>query len=276
MSIFNSLALLFHEIRLLYSPNPPASLPVLTENYRELYQLAKEVLKEEQERHNRINEKATRYLSTLTVLIGVWAFFGKWILDSALPPKNKIEWIILSLVIISLVLFFVAWWNALQVLRNRQLQKMPMTEETIKWFENNSLPNIYLGMTKGIIAAKEINRQVGNGKLRSLSLALRLIMTNGLVILVLLITFGIYAREINAHKSNQPDPPTMEGKNQMPTTQSGSPKPSEDSGSSPSQAPERLPIPGANPDVTPPPFETVEEGVDPLKLPKGETRKREK
>ncbi|WP_447964989.1 hypothetical protein [Nitrospira sp. Ecomares 2.1] len=271
MSFLNSLTLLFREFRLLNPQNYSTPKANSTENHRELYLLAKEVFKEEQERLNRIDEKATRYLSALTVIIGTWGFFAKWIFESTLPPKNSIEWALVILALFSLILLFIAWWNALQVLRNSQLQKIPLTEETIKWFGEHSLPNIYRGMTEGIRKAKEVNRQVGNKKLRKLSLAFSLIMINGIVMLFLLLIFGIHTWESKSRISHPQEPEKVERKGQMAITKGHAPQPSEIPESNPSQEPGKPQEPKIDPNLIPPPFETVTEGFDPLKLPKGTT-----
>ena len=45
------------------------------DKYRELYILSKEVFNEELERSHRIDEKALKYLTTLTLLIGLLVLF---------------------------------------------------------------------------------------------------------------------------------------------------------------------------------------------------------
>ena len=72
------------------------------EKYRDLYVLSKEVLAEEQQRFHRIDEKASRYLSVLTFVVGADAFFGNWILENLVPPDSGWEWL---LVVLGVLLF---------------------------------------------------------------------------------------------------------------------------------------------------------------------------
>ena len=65
------------------------------EKYRELYSLAKEVYNSELNRFDKIDDKAAKYLTSLTFVIGIFGLFGKWIIAEALPPSNLVEWLVI-------------------------------------------------------------------------------------------------------------------------------------------------------------------------------------
>lgn len=48
------------------------------DKYHELFTFSKALLENEHQRFNRVDEKAARYLSIITLLIGVEGAFGNW------------------------------------------------------------------------------------------------------------------------------------------------------------------------------------------------------
>ena len=66
------------------------------EKYRELYSLSKEVYNSELDRFHRVEDKASRYLTCLTFVIGIFGLFGKWIITEALPPSSLVEWLVIA------------------------------------------------------------------------------------------------------------------------------------------------------------------------------------
>ena len=58
--------------------------------YKELYDLSKEIFYEELSRSQRIDEKASKYLTMLTFLLGIFASLSGKLLYSILPPKAEL------------------------------------------------------------------------------------------------------------------------------------------------------------------------------------------
>ena len=61
-----------------------------SEKIKELYEHAKQLHFQEQERFTRVDQKAAWHLSALTILIGIGGFTVKFISNSLLPPKTSI------------------------------------------------------------------------------------------------------------------------------------------------------------------------------------------
>jgi len=117
------------------------------EKYRELYELSKEVFAEELARSERIDNKASKYLTALTFLLGVFVTFNKQILGSTIPPTNILEWQINIVDILLLVMMVRAWFVIFSVFKIHQYAKIPID---IEFFDNNKLIDIYYAMSKGI------------------------------------------------------------------------------------------------------------------------------
>jgi hypothetical protein len=118
------------------------------EKLKELFDLSLYVLKEEQERFKRIDEKASKYFTIITVLLGIYGFFGKWIIENIKPPYSSIDKLFILLSIISLFLICKNWYVIFNVLRTKTLKKIPMNEEMIEFFQKNEINKIYIKLAE--------------------------------------------------------------------------------------------------------------------------------
>lgn len=221
------------------------------EKYKELYNLSKEVLNEELSRFSRIDDKATKYLSILTLVAGVSGFFGKWLIDNLIPPKTTTEWELVILGALLFIMIFVSWFLIFNVLRIHTIIKMPLDAETIDFFDNNELIDIYYALAKGNKDALEENRKITNQKSRRLYHEYISIIINGIILILFLTIFVV-------HSWNEPKKiMKVEGgismaddQNQDTTSQGDGNKP------------EVKPKPG----IKPPKYGIVTEGFDPSKI----------
>ena len=138
------------------------------EKYKELYNLSIKVLNEEQARFNRIDLKASQYLSVLTLLIGVAGFFGKWLIGNLIPPKSELEWILLISGILVFLSILISWFLLFRVIRTHDVIKIPLDEEVIDFFDKNRLIDIYYALSIGMKDALEENRKLGDKKSKRL------------------------------------------------------------------------------------------------------------
>jgi hypothetical protein len=174
--------------------------------YKDLYEVAKDVLEEEGAREARLDEKASRMLSALTIVIGVYAFSGQWILQH-MPPNGVLE--ILMLVFAAFGFFFLAWaWvRTFSVFKMSSHAKIPFNQRTLDQYQRFDKEPFFFSMTKTIQDSIDHNRKVGDKKAQALSDAYRLIspLTSACLLLLLLTIVAhtwITAPEQNVKPSN--------------------------------------------------------------------------
>lgn len=170
------------------------------DKYKELYDLSLEVLKEEQDRFNRIDEKASKYFAVVTFLLGVFGFIGKLLIDKARPPFSTIEWWLICLSLFILILLAASFFTTFNVLRIQRLKVLPLTIETLEFFNNNRLIDIYYTLSKGNEGALRENREVTNYKAKMLSIGY--ILINITIILLLLFSICYIISIINPFQGN--------------------------------------------------------------------------
>ena len=219
------------------------------EKYKELYELSKEVLKEELNRFARIDEKAAKYLSILTLVAGAAAYFGKWVIDNLIPPKTAMEWVLVIVAAILCAAIFVSWFLVFNSLRLHNVTKPPLNDEVIKFFDDNEMTDIYYALTKGNKEALIVNRDITNRKSKRLYHGYNAIITSGFVLVAFLCLFVLhsYNNSKNLRKEERSIAMTKP-KDEKPQ---GSEKP-------PSDKP--------NPNIVPPAYDIVTEGYDPSKV----------
>lgn len=213
------------------------------EKYKELYDLSKEALTEEQNRFSRLDEKASKYLSIFTLLIGGLGFFGSWLINEYVPPKGYLEWIILSLGLVFFISIIFAWNYIFNVLRLSGVKKIPLNSEVIEFFDKHRLLDIYYSLARGIKDALEFNRNIAKEKEKKLAKAYNSILIAGISLLFLIGSLIIY-------KWNEPRINNNGG--QIMATEDNDKKKSS------SEKP--------NPEIKPPTFPTVNEDASPTIL----------
>lgn len=229
------------------------------EKYKELYNLAKEAFNEELSRAFRIDEKASKYLTVLTFLIGIYGFFIKQILQVILPPNDLIEWVLFLIFTVILLLLVVTWFQTFGVLKVHEYRKMPID---LDFFDKNELIDIYFTMAKGIKENMIQNRKTTDKKSKKLYKSYKLLQITIILFIVFIISFVIYAwqeerKVTSCHIYNAKGGIYM-GKN----------KNSSQDQSATIQKPIQQFVHKPNPNIVPPNFDIVTEGYDPSKITK--------
>lgn len=137
--------------------------------YCEIYKQSKTALKEELERSYRMDEKASKYLTVLSLLLGAILFFFDRVLELIIiPPQDLIDFFIILTVISLVISTLIAWWFVFSALRIHSYIKEPMDNDTLLFYDNNNLIDIYYAMSKGNISAISKNKNTGDLKSKSL------------------------------------------------------------------------------------------------------------
>jgi len=223
------------------------------EKYKELFELSKDVFAEELSRSERIDNKASKYLTALTFLLGVFAVFNKQILQSTIPPENSLEWIIIIVDILLLFLMVVAWFVIFSVFKIHQYAKIPID---VDFFDNNELIDIYYAMSKGLKSNNEQNKE--NGDKKSKRLYHGYILIQIIVILLCIFSFLLVAKSWQGQVKKEAVKMSQSQNQRNNNSQNSNTGTSSSNSSSPNQTP--------NPKIKPPTFQMVTESYDPSKL----------
>lgn len=93
------------------------------EKYKILYEHQKNQFEKEVERFRRLEEKATKYFGSITIAVGAYLFLVRCAVESLLPPKNLIGWLVIVSIVVTFVSFmsFMSFVNGSLFLFSEQL-----------------------------------------------------------------------------------------------------------------------------------------------------------
>jgi hypothetical protein len=171
-----------------------------TEKYRELYSYSTDVLLKEHERFNRADEKAANLTTMFVFLIGIVAYFDKWVLDElkwhefpiALPSD-------LSLCMAGVVGLLALMASAAGLLlanhaaKLRPIVSRPLNHEILGFFEKQTLITIYYGMAREMVEAYSKNRPATDKKYTLLIWSYRSMGLALLLLAELLVMYCLYS-----------------------------------------------------------------------------------
>jgi len=127
------------------------------EKYKQLYEYARDVHQEELRRFDLITQKATHYLSVLSVLLGLGTIFGRWLISDLLPPTSLVAGAILLFSFLLYLSLLFAWAMNFQILRGGPLEKMPLNDDVLRFFDDYSLVDIYSAYSRRLKEAYQNN-----------------------------------------------------------------------------------------------------------------------
>jgi len=211
----------------------------MDEKYKELYDLSIKVLEEEQQRANRLDEKASRYFSVISFLIGIYGILGSRVITDCIPYKGWMDIILIIFGFVILLGLIIAWFLCFAVFRQHVVVKIPLNEEMIKFFNENELIDIHYTLSKANKDALKENREITDNKS---SLLARTYKVLSVIFILMVLMIFIFSMNVWSKKNFKSGGVTMAKENNSPK------KPKED--------------------LKPPMYDRITEGYDPSKTKK--------
>lgn len=174
------------------------------DKYEELYNLSKYLLSHEIDRQKRLDEKASKYLAVITLLVGGYGFFANHLLNEMVPLNQWgfLEWSLGLFIVLVLIALFVTWVIIFKSLKTIELHQIPMNDEMITFFDTHRSVDILYALSKGNKKALLENRKKVNQKAQQVSAGYKWTAVTVAVFLLLVILFGCYKLD----KCNWPHP----------------------------------------------------------------------
>ena len=123
-------------------------MAVDSEKFKELYLFQKSQFEDEINRFNRLEDKAVRYLGSLTIAVSAFVIIVRWGAEKFIPPTNILEWVTVILISITLVAVVSAWSCVFCALQLQTLIKLNSDESMINYFKENKKETVYLGLAQ--------------------------------------------------------------------------------------------------------------------------------
>ncbi|AYY91205.1 MULTISPECIES: hypothetical protein [Acinetobacter] len=125
------------------------------DRYKALYEYQKAQFDDERTRYSKLEDKAAKYLTFLTIIISAYILLVSKFINTSNNIYCLTYAIIIFFVILTFFSFCGAWFSIFKSLRLQEVKKMPSDGELIEFFESNELPSVYLGLAENYSEAIE-------------------------------------------------------------------------------------------------------------------------
>jgi hypothetical protein len=138
------------------------------DKYAFLYDFAKGSFDGELQRYRNIEEKASRYMAFLSILIVSYTTILRFSVDLFFPVDGFFKGLAVVLVCISYVSLCSAWSLLFRAVRFVEMPRLPCDDETIEDFDKHGLATMHLSLAKTCIEGGGIAREANSRKVRLL------------------------------------------------------------------------------------------------------------
>jgi high-affinity K+ transport system ATPase subunit B len=159
------------------------------DKYKILYEYQKAQFDDEKNRFSKIEDKATKFLTTLSFFIPLFIFFSTKIFEKIDSSNCFFYWIIVF--IITLILFSAssAWWAILRSMRLIDSMRMPTQKIREELFNKNSLDTCYVELSELYSNMVDMYRRLNTDKTEFIKLAYNeILFTAGFFLLLVILT----------------------------------------------------------------------------------------
>jgi len=137
------------------------------EKYKALYEYQKDQFESESSRFNRLEDKAVKYLSSITVAVSAYVLLVRWSADKIMPPSGLLDWLVFISIACTILSMASAWSFIFRSLKLQKLMKMPVGDEISELFHANERATVYLSLSKRYSEAAEEKAMQYNLKLEN-------------------------------------------------------------------------------------------------------------
>lgn len=124
------------------------------------YEYARKALDEDIQRFQIIDQKAIRFLTLISVVIGAFSGVVPWAFDNNFPPSGWLSWALSIVLILAFLCLAAAWSMLYRSIKLANVPRMPLNDQVDNLFWDSSLPHIYYMLTKTCRKALDVNRSV--------------------------------------------------------------------------------------------------------------------
>ncbi len=118
------------------------------EKWEKLFNLSKEIYKEEIDRFLHIDNKASRYISVITILFGLTGIVFKISFIYFFKFEDKFDYMGAILVSIFIILLALGWLYSFRAIKIQQYRGVTLNDKWIKFYWKERLIDIYYGYIK--------------------------------------------------------------------------------------------------------------------------------
>lgn len=153
-----------------------------------LYNFSLKVFDFEVQRFHKIDEKATKFITAISIIITIFLALFTWITNSS--NINFSFYIYLFSIIVFSVLC-ISWYFVFQSLRLMPIKSLDLNDSLLKKFDDNNISSLHVSIYKSCKYAVEHRRGITENKTSLLSKGFKAASFAGLILLVLTVAVSV-------------------------------------------------------------------------------------
>jgi len=138
-----------------------------------------------------LDEKASKYFSVLTFLIGIYGVFCSRIISECVPFKGWMDGTLIGLGFLNLLGLIAAWFLCFAVFRQHVFVKIPLNDEMVKFYKDNELIDIHYTLSKANKDALAENRNITDKKSHLLVWTYKILSVVFVLMIAMMFVFGM-------------------------------------------------------------------------------------
>ena len=137
-----------------------------------LYRYALESLDQDVERFHRLDDKISKFITLVTVIMSVFVAAIPFVFKHHFPPKSFLEYLLMILLFLTFITLCSLWSFLFRGLRLQDVPRMPFNEKTLTFFKDNKNVNtIMFALTRTCLNAFEKHKEINANKVWHLNKA---------------------------------------------------------------------------------------------------------
>jgi hypothetical protein len=134
------------------------------QKYKQLYSMAEAAFKDEDNRYNRIEDTAHKYVPVMIFLVTAESYLAKWVLDRLLPPKGLLDALGLLFIALAFATLIIGALLLFRSFRFEDVRLFRPDRDDIAFFDGYDLATIYRAYADRFNVEREVNAQITNKK----------------------------------------------------------------------------------------------------------------
>lgn len=164
-----------------------------TEKYRQLFVMAEAAFKNEDDRYNRLEDTAHKYVPVMLFLISAEGYLAKWVIDKLVDPGCWLDGFGIVFITMALAALMASGGLLFRSFRFEDLRLFRPDDEDVNFFDTYELPTIYRAYAVKFNEEREINSQITKKKIEIRKRAYQLIVASFVFMILTGVVFVIHS-----------------------------------------------------------------------------------
>jgi len=137
-----------------------------------LYRYAAKSLDQDIERFHKLDDKISKFITLVTVIISVFVAAIPFVFKNHFPPKSFFEYLLMILIFFTFIALCSLWSFLFRGLRLQDVPRMPFNNEILTFFKDNkNTDTILFALTRSHLKAFEEHKEINAKKVWHLNKA---------------------------------------------------------------------------------------------------------